>query len=464
MSESKNSNPAVKHFCFKSACLLNKWLTPAFIGIDTDGNVQYLSEAAPQVLASIESVDGIAIPGFPNAHSHAFQYAMAGMAEQHTSGTKDDFWSWREAMYQCALSMDPNQIQTVATMLYIEMLKKGYTHVAEFHYLHHNKDGKPYDNFAEISLSLLNAAAIAGIRITLIPVFYQRGGFGKDATERQRRFVFKNKDDYFRLLEESKSSARKITTATMGFGVHSLRAVDAADIISIEKQGPRDIPFHLHASEQLKEVEDCISYLGQRPVEWLLDHLPLNDRFNIVHCTHLNDAEVERLAKSQANVVLCPGTEANLGDGIFRLTDFEKHNGNWCIGTDSHISLNPLEDLRWMDYAQRLISHRRNTFDDGARYLTRNAIINGNNSVGNNSKTFFEIGKPFDAVILDANAPLLSDLNEAQLLSKVVYTADSRLISGTIVNGKWIVQDGHHQQQERILQSFKQTLKAIALS
>src|SRR5688500_18602225 len=207
MSLQKDSE-VVKYFHFKSILLSENWLTSAYVGIDEDGLIQSIAPDLPAGTLSIEEVNGFAIPGFQNGHSHAFQYAMAGMAERHPQGAKDDFWSWREAMYQCALSLDPDQIQAVATVLYIEMLKKGYTHVAEFHYLHHDKNGKPYSNPSEISVSLLAAAAIAGIKITLIPVFYKQGGFNQPAQPRQRRFIFNSVDEYFRLLEEAGSVAK----------------------------------------------------------------------------------------------------------------------------------------------------------------------------------------------------------------------------------------------------------------
>jgi formimidoylglutamate deiminase len=464
MASQKDPVACVKYFHFSAALLSGEWLIPAYIGIDNQGIIRYRSTDDPDDGVSVEEVPGIALPGFQNGHSHAFQYAMAGMAERHSPGASDDFWSWREAMYQCALSMDPDQVQTVATALYIEMLKKGYTHVAEFHYLHHDKNGAPYENAAEMCVSLLAAASIAGIKITLVPVFYQKGGFGAEAQPRQRRFIFKNTDDYFKLLQEAESVARNISTARLGFGVHSLRAATAKDVIEIEKHGPADIPFHLHAAEQLKEVTDCINHLGQRPVSWLLDHLPLSDRVNIVHCTHMDNDEVERLARAGANVVLCPGTEGNLGDGIFRLTDYVKHRGNWCIGTDSHISLNPLEDLRWLDYAQRLVTHRRNTFDDGGFYMIDQAWKSGQHAMGFNPKSNFAIGQPLDAVVFRDSAALFSDLNPDYLLSRIVYTADSGLLIGTMVNGKWMVNDGYHHEEEAVLASFRDTIRSLSIS
>ena len=437
-------------------------MSPAYIGIEGNGLIKSISKEKPQSNL-VEKVDGIVVPGFQNCHSHAFQYAMAGMAERHSPGTNDDFWSWREAMYQCALSLDPTEIQTVATALYIAMLKNGYTSVAEFHYLHHDKNGKPYENTAEISVALLAAAAVAGIRITLVPVHYHQGGFGVDAQPRQRRFLFKDVNEYFELLESVKTVARNMSTARVGFGVHSLRAVNSEDTKRIFNEAPKELPFHLHAAEQLKEIDDCKRFLNAHPVEWLLNNLPVSDRFNIVHCTHLTNEEVSGLARSKANVVLCPGTEGNLGDGIFRLTDYVSHQGNWCIGTDSHISLNPLEDLRWLDYGQRLITHKRNTFDDGGLTMLSSAYHAGLRSMGSSQKEFFEIDKPFDGVVYDAEHPLLSTAKPEHRLSRLLYTSDTRSVIGTIVNGKWIVKNGFHKEDEKTGQSFKQIIQSLSV-
>jgi len=429
----------MKYFHFKSLLQSAGWLAPAYIGVDEAGTIQYLSDQSPEHAVACEYVNGYALPGFQNAHSHAFQFGMAGMAEKHAPGTKDDFWSWREAMYECALSMDPDEMEKVATACYTEMLRNGYTHVAEFHYLHHDKNGKPYDNLAEMGERLLSAAATAGIKITLVPVFYQKGNFGQDPQPRQRRFISKTIDDYFHLLDDTAHAVTNYENATLGFGVHSLRAVNAEDIINTYKQGPNYIPFHLHAAEQLKEVEDCLSHWKKRPIEWLLENLPLNDRFHVVHCTHMNDHEVEALAKSGAHAVLCPGTEGNLGDGIFRLTEYYSHGGNWSIGTDSHISLNPLEDLRWLDYAQRLTTHKRNTFDDGATTLVHKTSMSGRKAMGNTMLTdYFGIGQPFDVVVYNAAAPLLQQAGSQHALQSIVYTADSSSVLGTMVNGKWV--------------------------
>lgn len=451
----------MKYFQFKGLLQADGWLTPAYVGIDGDGVIQYLSDHAPTEPVSIESILGYALPGFQNAHSHAFQYAMAGLAEKHAENSDDDFWSWREAMYSCAMTMDPDQMQTVATMAYCEMLRKGYTHVAEFHYLHHDKNGKPYANLAEMGERLVAAAKYAGIKITLVPIFYQKGGFGKSPQEKQRRFISKTIDDYFHLLDDSSNVVLNQSHARLAFGVHSLRAVEPDTIIKTVQQGPTNIPFHLHAAEQLKEIEDCVQFLKARPVEWLLNNLGLNERFHLIHCTHLDDDEVTSLARSKANAVLCPGTEGNLGDGIFRLTEFKNAGGNFSIGTDSHISLNPLEDLRWLDYAQRLTTHKRNTFADGATALIHTTLLSGRKAMGSDDTAYFSVGCSLDAVVYNAKSPLLSSDSISHKLSAIVYTVDAGDMLGTMVDGRWIVNNGLHHRGEEIKKLFKSTISSL---
>ena len=451
-----------KIFHFKALLQSDGWISPAFVAADGRGIIREISGSNTKSESPVELVNGYAVPGFQNAHSHAFQYALAGMAENHDDHAEDDFWSWREAMYACALTLDPAQMQAVASMVYAEMLKRGYTHVAEFQYLHHDKTGKPYDRLAEMSVSLVAAAAIAGIRITLIPVFYQKGGFGKAAEPSQRRFCFRDVEQYLKMLDDCSGVVRNLSTARLGFGVHSLRAADAADVIRIVQNGPADLPFHIHAAEQLKEVNDAVSYLRQRPVEWLLNQLELNERFHLIHCTHLTDDEVLRLAQSRAHVVLCPGTEANLGDGIFRLTDFARHSRHWSIGTDSHISLNPLEDLRWLDYTQRLTSHRRSTFAGGASVLMKNTFFSGKKAMGVQARDFFEVGAPLDAVVYSGASPLLNTAETEHLLPTLLYTADGSSVAGTLVNGEWIAKEHHHKDEEMVLKDFQRVLKAIS--
>lgn len=451
---------ALTYFQFKSLLQKNDWLTPAFVGVDANGIVQYLSDKAPAQAVAIESVNGFALPGFQNAHSHAFQYAMAGLAETHATGLADDFWTWREEMYKCALAVDPDQAQAIAAMVYAEMVRHGYTHVAEFHYLHHDKEGKPYANLAEMGLRMVEAARTAGINITLIPVFYQRGGFGQDAQPRQRRFISKTIDDYFHLLDDSAHAILDQPHASLGFSVHSLRAVELKDVISTYTQGPKEIPFHVHVSEQKKEVEDCLAYSGKRPMQWLLENLPVNERFYLVHATHLDDAEVKQLAFSNANVVLCPSTEGNLGDGIFRMKEYAVLGGRWTIGTDSHIGLNPFEEFRMIDYRQRLMTNLRNTFEgDAASYMLHEAVTQGRKAMGRTTSAHFETGQAFDALVINAGTHLLADTSERNRLASIVYTSDSSRNLGTIINGKWVVKDQHHCNGHEIKMTFAKAIR-----
>ncbi|MCC3158467.1 formimidoylglutamate deiminase [Hymenobacter sp. 15J16-1T3B] len=432
------------HYYHFSALLLRSgWLRPAYVGVDAQGLIQYLSaEAPPEPGAAVETVNGAALPGFQNAHSHAFQYGMAGMAEQHEPGTRDDFWSWREAMYACAETFSPEQNEQVATALYRHLLRNGYTSVVEFHYLHHAPGGQPYANLAEMGERLVAAARTAGIKITLVPVFYQKGDFGREPQPRQRRFISPTLEAYLQLLEASRRAVGYYERARLGFGVHSLRAVEAADVLATHAQGPKDLPFHLHAAEQTLEVERSLAHLGARPVEWLLDHLPLDERFHLVHCTHMTPEETTRLAQSGAQVVLCPGTEGNLGDGIFPLVDYAAAGGRWSIGTDSHISLNPLEDLRWLDYGQRLTQRRRNIFADGATALVDTTFWAGQRAAGRRVADYFALGQPLDAVVYDLQQPLLAQAGPQHLLPALVYTSDPSAVLGTLVDGQWAYRAG----------------------
>ncbi len=446
----------MKSYRFKALLQNQNWIENATVSIDEAGKIISISQT--EKTDSI-FIDGYALPGFQNAHSHAFQYAMAGLAENHSGD--DDFWSWRETMYRLALHLNPDQFKKIAAMLYAELVRNGYTNVAEFHYVHHDKNGEPYENLAAMGEALIEAAKEAGIKITLIPIFYQKGGFGIEPNERQKRFISKTFEDYARLFEVSAEVCKRYENANIAVGIHSLRGVDAKDILRAAEDLPKDIPFHIHVSEQIKEVEDCIEFLGKRPVEWLLENINLNERFHLVHATHLTETETENLAKSNANVVLCPSTEGNLGDGIFPLRNYQKFGGHWSIGTDSHIGLNPFEELRLLDYGQRLISHKRNTFSgenisDSGLFAITTATVSGRKAMNNFEKEFFAVGADFDACIVDANAPLLANVKAENLASTIVYTADASNIYGTFVDGKLIRQDENY---ERIKEEFIECVK-----
>jgi len=390
---------------------------------------------------------------------------MAGVTERHTSinGKGDNFWRWREAMYNLALQSNPDQMRSIATMLYTEMARHGYTNVAEFHYVHHNQNGKHYTNLAEMGSCLIAAAETAGIGITLIPIFYQKGGFGKAPTEKQRRFISPTIDSYYKLLESSARACDFYEHASLGIGIHSMRGVEPNDIKEIAKTGPQDIPFHIHVSEQLKEVEDSKAYLGKRPVEWLFENVGLTERFHLVHATHLTDYEITSVAQSGANVVLCPSTEGNLGDGLFPLGKYQNQGGKWSIGTKSHIGLNPFEELRMLDYGQRLITHKRNTFyskqqQDSGLYAIEMAQTTGRKAMNNFNSEYFKIGKPLNACLIDDAAPLLSNTSKENLASTVVYATDASMQLGNTAFGK---RNTDVDTYQKIKEKFCNTIKEL---
>ncbi|WP_420386847.1 formimidoylglutamate deiminase [Roseivirga sp.] len=452
-----------KAYHFKGLLTEKGWLEDVTINLDDEGRITSIGEANH----TAEKVNGYALPGFQNAHSHAFQYAMAGLAELHEgTGVPDDFWSWRSAMYDLALQIDPDQLQHIAAMLYSEMARHGYTAVAEFHYVHHDKNGQPYSQLAELGSRLVAAAEQAGIHITLVPMFYQQGGFGKPAEDKQKRFISPTIEDYYHLLESSRQVVKAYDKAKLGQGIHSLRAVKPEDVVQVCKDFGNDRPFHFHVSEQLKEINDCLAFHGQRPVEWLLNHADVNDNYHLVHATHLSDAEVEGIAKSGAHVVLCPTTEGNLGDGLFRFNDFQNTKGRWSIGTDSHVSLNPLEELRLLDYGQRLTTHKRNTYyqpnrgDSGFNAL-KMAWQSGRKAMGHAAHEFFAVGQYFDAVVADGNAPLIATAGSQHLCNTIVYSSDVSNFLGTMVAGEWITSEGKHQKTDEISSNFIKTMNDL---
>lgn len=455
----------MKFFRFKKLLTDNGWQDDVSLEIDGEGLIRAMAGRPVGPGPNTEVVNGFAVPGFQNAHSHAFQYAMAGVAEIHSNAANDDFWAWRETMYQIALSISPDDVETIATMLYSEMARHGYTHVAEFHYLHHDKNGGKYNNPAELGGRLVAAAEKSGIKITLVPVFYQRGGFGQPPHERQRRFVSKTIEEYVTLLEASKSVVAQSENAALGYGIHSLRAVTPEDVITV--RGYDDtLPFHVHISEQKQEVADAEAYFGKRPVQWLLDNIAVGHNCHLVHATHLSQGELEGIANAQANVVLCPTTEGNLADGLFPLINYQRSNGRWCIGTDSHISLSPLEELRMLDYGQRAKTNKRSTFineqqkDSGANAY-RQSLINGRAAMGNTNEAYFKIGGPLDAMVYDASHPLLAASSNNTLLSTIIYSADAAFNLGTLVNGRWVNKHNQYFNQEKVRADFLNTLNRL---
>ena len=449
-------------FNFKGILQSEGWYENMTISVNEKGNIQKIEKAA-----NIEKCSGYAIPGFQNAHSHAFQYAMAGLAELHDTTTKkNDFWSWRQSMYELALKVRPEQVEAIAAMLYKEMLRHGYTHVAEFHYIHNDLKGNPYSNRAELSERIARAAQSVGIGLTIIPIYYEQGGFGIPAQKEQRRFLSASFEDYLELYESVMKMSKNYEHCNVGMGIHSMRGVSLENIIKLADYRQGNTPFHIHIAEQLKEIKDCISFTGMRPTEWFMTNIELNKNFHLVHATHLSETESSQLAISGANVVICPTTEGNLGDGLFPLESFLKHKGKWCIGTDSHVGLNPFEELRLLDYGQRLTSHSRNTFgnsnsgDNGAIAIN-SALVNGRRAMGMENETYFKFGTPLDAVVISDGHPLIGMTGMKHLTNTIVYASDASMIQGTIAGGSWKIRKGENQDTQ-IEQNFIKTMKDLS--
>ena len=326
---------------FASALLPSGWANDVQVAITAGAIAEVTPGVAP---AAGDERHGVALPGLASLHSHAFQRGMAGLAELRGDST-DTFWTWRETMYRFALDMTPDDVAAVATLLYVEMLEQGFTRVGEFHYLHHDRDGSHYADIGEMAARIAQAAEASSIALTLLPSFYAHGSFGGAAPHTgQRRFIC-SVDQFAALMSASRKAIAPLPGANIGIAPHSLRAVtpdELAAIIPLADGGP----LHIHAAEQVKEVEDCLAWSGRRPVQWLLEHAPLDRRWCLIHATHTTDEEVTAFAKSGAVAGLCPITEASLGDGIFPAREFLDAGGTFGVGTDSNVLVGVADELR----------------------------------------------------------------------------------------------------------------------
>lgn len=412
------------------------------------------------------------LPGMPNLHSHAFQRAMAGLAERQTHA-EDSFWTWRETMYAFAGRIGPEELRAIAAQLYVEMLKAGYTRVCEFHYLHHQPDGTPYADPATMSLALIEAAREAGIGLTLLPALYMTGGFdGRALSERQRRFGH-DVESYLRLVQR----LRKMEGANLRVGValHSLRAVPEEALRAVLASGLVDAaPIHIHIAEQIGEVQDCLALRNARPVEWLLEHAPVDARWCLVHATHMTAEETRRVAESGAVAGLCPTTEANLGDGLFPLKDYLQDGGALGVGSDSHISVSPVEELRWLEYGQRLITRHRNvavseSSNSVGETLWAESVFGGAQAAGIETGVI-EGGDPAapqaapraDLCVLDDAAPLLAGRGAESVLDTFLFAGNANLVRDVMVNGEWIVRDGRHRDEQGIATRYRDAIRRLA--
>jgi formimidoylglutamate deiminase len=443
---------------FDSVLLPTGWARDVCVSIDAGGLIASVEQSSKNG----ERVSGITVPGMANLHSHAHQRLMQGLAERAGPGA-DSFWTWREVMYGFALKLSPEDLEAVAAQAYVEMLCSGFTSVGEFQYLHHQPDGTPYDNRAEMSLRCLAAADATGIATTMLPVLYSHGGFGgAAATAGQRRFI--NDIDGFLDIYEIINNALR-GHHQLGVAPHSLRAVTKAGLDGVLEATPQGQPVHIHVAEQIKEVEDCLAWSKQRPVEYLLSHFDVNQNWCAIHATHMVEHEVRVLAASGAVAGLCPTTEANLGDGIFPAVEFIKAGGVVGIGSDSHITISPAEDLRMLEYSQRLKHHTRNALADGAglstgRSLFQRALRGGAQALQQNMGVI-EIGRRADFVVLDDDHHALLGRAEDAALDAWIFSGGNSCVRDVYAGGKLQVKDGIHVNALSIANNFKKTIARL---
>jgi len=404
---------------------------------------------------------GPVLPGMPNLHSHAFQRAMAGLTEYRAQG-QNDFWSWRRLMYRFALELCPEELQAIATQLYIEMLKCGYTSVCEFHYLHHDPHGRPYANRLELCERIIAAAGDAGIGLTLLPVLYEHGSFGAwPPLPEQRRFV-STPEDVLDMLAGLRRAHPEDNRLRYGVAPHSLRAVSPESLARlVEGVDAIDVraPIHIHVAEQSAEVTDSLAVLQARPVMWLLDHFELSARWCLVHATHMTAEECVNVAISGATVGLCPSTEANLGDGVFDTAAYVAAAGAWGIGSDSHVSVSVREELRWLEYVQRLLERRRNVLANAdAPRVAQNLFLEAVSGGGKASAckvAGLALGQRADLIVLDPADANCSLADPAAALSAWIFgNHGSGGVRDVMVGGRWVVEQGRHAREDHALRDY----------
>jgi formimidoylglutamate deiminase len=419
------------------------WREDVTLSIDPAGLITAIDVGPPPTDAP--RIRGFALPGLPNLHSHAFQRGMAGLAE--VAGASDDsFWTWRDWMYRFALALDPDDVEAIAALAYVEMLEAGFTTVGEFHYLHNDKDGRSYADPAELGRRHIAAASETGIGITLLPVFYAHSGFGgQPPGEGQRRFIT-DLDGFSRLAEASRAAAAGYARGNSGIAPHSLRAVTLEELRALIRTFPEG-PVHIHVSEQTKEVDDCLAAHGRRPIALLADTIALSERWCLIHATHADEAE--RVAMAQAGVVvgLCPLTEANLGDGLFEGADFWRRGGRIGIGTDSNVAISGAGELGMLEYSQRFLSRRRNALAPRGQSTGRtlfDASLKGGAQALDLGQAGIAVGARADLVVLDRDHIAFAGRSDDAILDSWIFGPSVGAIREVHVAGRRVVDGGRH--------------------
>ncbi len=425
-----------------------------------NGHIEHIEPAAARTLTATH-VKGLLLPGMANVHSHSFQRAFAGLAEWDAAGA-DNFWTWREAMYRFAAKLTPETQYAVAKLLFVEMVKAGYTGVGEFHYLHNDGAGNAFAPPEAMALAIAEAAQDAGIALVMLPALYRTGGAdGSAPSARQEQFV-KSLDA---LLAIRATLEGVPGIAKLGLALHSLRAVPRTEIEFAIVSVPPDAPIHVHAAEQLREVEECLEHLKKRPVEFLLDEIGIDARWCLVHATHMTPEETTGLARSGAVAGLCPSTEANLGDGIFPLPAFLDAGGAIAIGGDSHVGIDPAEELRLAEYAQRLLTHRRNTVatvreHHTAARLWRAAAKGGAKALGLHAGVL-EKGARADFTVIGGDHAALAARDPKCCLDAYVFVAGREAVTDVMIGGEWRVRHGRHPVEDEARVAYRVAMESL---
>lgn len=452
---------------FPCAWLPDGWHRNVVISVDPGGDIVDVS--VDDTVTAARTINGAAIPGMPNIHSHAFQRAMVGLAEQR-GGKDDSFWTWRETMYDVASRITPECLNGVAAQLYADMVKAGYTSVCEFHYLHSHGDGvegaptPSHEQRLAMSQALIDAAATAGIGLTLLPTLYQTSDFGGvPPTERQRQFTMETRE-YLDLLDALRKSSQSSPQLAVGMALHSLRAVPPESLRMVLDSRRDGEVIHIHIAEQEREVQACLERTGKRPVEWLLANAPLDRGWCLIHATHATAEELQGVAAAGAVIGLCPTTEANLGDGIFPMETLLAAGGAFAIGSDSHISLSPIEELRWLEYQARLARRQRGVLTDGqtsgGSLLWQRACSAGA-QVSGRPIGALAAGKRADVVVLDINAPLFATRSDHSIIDTFVFAGTSESVRDVMVGGRWLVQDRRHFGETAVAAGYKRAVQKM---
>jgi formimidoylglutamate deiminase len=466
----------MKQYQLESALLPQGWARECTVTVADDGIITRVDAGAAIGASTFvaERVTGVAVPGMPNAHSHAFQRAMVGNTEYRLSA-RDSFWTWRQAMYQLANRIEPEELQILATQLFVEMLKAGYTSVAEFHYLHRQKNGAPYPGTNALWEAIDNAAEIAGIGLTFLPTLYQTSDFGGKPLRREQARFAMDTDVFLRAIEERLARERLARQRSqrptrIGAAFHSLRAVPLGHLreAALQLRGlDATLPVHIHVAEQLREVKACKQETGRRPIELLLESGLLTPHWCLVHATHATAEELKGIAATAAIVCVSISTEANLGDGFFDTTRFLKAGGCLCVGSDSQATVSPAEELRWMEYQQRLRKKGRAVLAAkpephvGTR-LWRDAAQHGAQAIGQPAGAI-EVGRRADWLVLDAAHPSLVGAAADTALDHLVFAGGDAAIRDVMVAGRWVINDRRHAVEDELRPRFAGLMRRLAL-